>query len=99
MKILIIEDEQKASAYLTKGLSENGYIVDSSGDGETGLHMATTGTYDLIILDVMLPKRNGWSVLKELRDRGKPTPVLFLSAKETVDDRVRGLELGADNYW
>jgi two-component system copper resistance phosphate regulon response regulator CusR len=98
MRILIVEDEKKAAAYLHKGLTEQGFIVDVSIDGEEGLLLATTVEYDLIILDVMVPLRDGWSVLKELRRGGKQTPVLFLTARDSVDDRVKGLELGADDY-
>jgi len=98
MRILIVEDEKKTAAYLQKGLSEQGFVVDISPEGEEGLLLATTLDYDLIILDVMVPLRDGWSVLKELRRRGQQTPVLFLTARDTIDDRVKGLELGADDY-
>jgi two-component system, OmpR family, copper resistance phosphate regulon response regulator CusR len=98
MHILIVEDEKKTAAYLQKGLTEHGFIVDVSIDGEEGLLLATTVEYDLIILDVMVPLRDGWSILKELRRGGKQTPVLFLTARDSVDDRVKGLELGADDY-
>ncbi len=98
MKILVIEDEEKTAAYLRNGLSENGFIVDTSGDGEEGLQLAKQSTYDLLILDVLLPRREGWSVLRELRRMGNQTPVLVLSAIGSVDERVRGLGLGADDY-
>lgn len=98
MRILIVEDEKKTAAYLQKGLTEHGFIVDVSIEGEEGLLLATTVEYDLIILDVMVPLRDGWSVLKELRRSGKQTPVLFLTARDSIDDRVKGLELGADDY-
>jgi two-component system, OmpR family, copper resistance phosphate regulon response regulator CusR len=98
MKILVVEDEKKAAAYLRKGLAENGFVVDVAAQGEDGLHLARTGEHDLVILDVMLPGRDGWSVLGELRRAGKQTPVLFLTAKDAVQDRVKGLELGADDY-
>ncbi len=98
MKILVVEDEKKAAAYLRKGLAENGFAVDVAPGGEDGLHLALTGEHDLVILDVMLPGRDGWSVLSELRRSGKQTPVLFLTAKDAVQDRVKGLELGADDY-
>jgi two-component system copper resistance phosphate regulon response regulator CusR len=98
VKILVVEDEAKAAAYLRKGLSENGFVVDVAGRGDDGLHRALTGEYDLVILDVMLPGRDGWSVLQELRQAGKQTPVLFLSARDSVQSRVKGLELGADDY-
>ena len=98
MKLLIIEDERKAAAYLKKGLSENGFVVDVAANGETGLHLARSDDYDLVVLDVMLPDRDGWSVLSALRRAGKQTPVLFLTARDTVQDRVKGLEYGADDY-
>jgi two-component system copper resistance phosphate regulon response regulator CusR len=98
VKILVIEDEAKAAAYLRKGLAENGFVADVAGEGDEGLRRARTGDYDLIILDVMLPGRDGWSVLKELRQAGKQTPVLFLTARDAVHYRVKGLELGADDY-
>lgn len=98
MRILVVEDDKKAAAYLRKGLTENGFVVDVAGQGEDGLHLMSTGHYDLAILDVMLPERDGWSILAELRRRGKQTPVLFLTARDTVQDRVKGLELGADDY-
>jgi two-component system copper resistance phosphate regulon response regulator CusR len=100
MKILIIEDEAKTAAYLHKGLSEQGFVVDTTSSGDEGLEMASAGQskYELIILDVMLPGRDGWSVMRELREKGVHTPVLFLTARDTVQDRVKGLELGADDY-
>ncbi|QXE90457.1 heavy metal response regulator transcription factor [Geomonas subterranea] len=98
MRILIIEDEQKAANYLKKGLTENGFSVDIANDGEDGLHLAMTEQYDLIILDVMLPVKGGWAVIQELREAGKEVPVIFLSARDAVHDRVHGLELGADDY-
>jgi two-component system copper resistance phosphate regulon response regulator CusR len=98
MRILIVEDDEKAAAYLRKGLAENGFVVDVASRGEDGLHLLTAGQYDLAILDVMLPERDGWSILAELRRRGKQTPVLFLTARDAIQDRVKGLELGADDY-
>jgi two-component system copper resistance phosphate regulon response regulator CusR len=97
MKALIVEDEAKTGDYLRKGLSENGFVVDLAVNGEDGLHLALTGEYDIIVLDVMLPKKDGWSVLRELR-LSQQTPVIFLTAKDKVEDRVKGLELGADDY-
>jgi len=97
MRILIVEDEPKTAAYVSKGLTEHAYVVDIATDGIEGLHLATSGHYDLILLDVMLPGADGWSVLENLR-RQRQTPVLFLSARDTVADRVKGLELGADDY-
>jgi two-component system copper resistance phosphate regulon response regulator CusR len=98
MKILIVEDELKTAAYLKRGLGEHGFVVDVAGNGEDGIHLARTSSYDLIILDVMLPGCDGWSVMAELRQREVTTPVLFLTARDAVHDRVRGLELGADDY-
>ena len=98
VRILIVEDELKTAAYLRQGLSEHGFIVDIAYQGEDGLHLARTGPYDLIVLDVMLPERDGWSLLAELRRSGTHTPVLFLTARDAIHDRVKGLELGADDY-
>ena len=98
MKILIVEDELKAGDYLKQGLSEAGFIADLVRNGIDGLHLATTGDYDLLVLDVMLPGLNGWQILEALRRSGKEIPVLFLTAKDQVEDRVKGLELGADDY-
>jgi two-component system, OmpR family, copper resistance phosphate regulon response regulator CusR len=98
MRLLLVEDERKTAAYLRKGLSEQGFVVDVVGEGEAGLCQACTGEYDLVILDIMLPQRDGWSVLAELRRSGKQTPVLCLTARDAVQDRVKGLELGADDY-
>jgi len=98
MRILVVEDEIKTRDYLKKGLTENSFVVDTAAQGEEGLHLARTGDYDLIILDVMLPGQDGWSILEHLRRSGKQTPVLFLTARDAVQDRVRGLELGADDY-
>lgn len=98
MKILVVEDEPKTGNYLRQGLSEAGFVVDLARDGNDGLHLATTESYDLIVLDIMLPGRDGWSVLKALRDAGDSVPVLFLTARDHVDDRVKGLESGADDY-
>lgn len=98
MRALIIEDEPKTATYLKKGLTENGFVVDTAADGEQGLHLATTGTYDVIVLDVMLPKVDGWTVATDLRKQGSQVPILFLTARDTVQDRVKGLQLGADDY-
>lgn len=98
MRILIVEDEPKTAAYLARGLGEHGFVVAVAGRGNDGLHLARTTEFDLIILDVMLPGLSGWSILSALRQSGKQTPVLFLTAKDTVEDRVKGLELGADDY-
>ena len=98
MRILVVEDEQKTAAYLKKGLSENGFVVDVAGTGEEGLHLAFSVDYDLVILDVMLPEGDGWSVISGMRAKGRQTPVFFLTARDSVPDRVRGLDLGADDY-
>ncbi|MBI4660846.1 MAG: heavy metal response regulator transcription factor [Verrucomicrobia bacterium] len=98
MRILIVEDERKTAAYLQKGLSESGFVVDVANRGDDGLDLALEQDYDAVVLDVMLPERDGWSVLAALRRAGKQTPVLFLTARDAVPDRVKGLELGADDY-
>ncbi len=98
MRILIVEDEPKTAAFLTKGLGEHGFVVDVVANGRDGLHAARTQAYDLAILDVMLPGCDGWTILRELRAAGSQMPVLFLTARDTVADRVKGLELGADDY-
>jgi two-component system copper resistance phosphate regulon response regulator CusR len=98
VKVLVIEDEGKTAGYLRKGLTENGFVVDVAANGRDGLHLAGTGLFDVVILDVMLPERDGWSVLTALRQAGVRTPVLLLTARDAVADRVKGLELGADDY-
>jgi two-component system copper resistance phosphate regulon response regulator CusR len=98
MRILVIEDEPKTAAYLRKGLSEHGFVVDVTGHGTEGLHLAQTRGYDAVLLDMMLPGEDGWSILSTLRTEGHRTPVLCLTARDAVSDRVRGLELGADDY-
>jgi len=98
VKILIIEDEPKTGDYLRQGLREAGFVVDLVSNGEDGLHQALEGEHDLVILDVMLPGMDGWQVLRSLRSHGRLTPVLFLTARDQVEDRVKGLELGADDY-
>lgn len=98
MKILIVEDEPKTGAYLKQGLSEAGFSVDLACNGVDGLHLALTDHHDLAILDVMLPGIDGWAVLAGIRRAGNTLPVLFLSARDGVDDRVKGLEQGADDY-
>ncbi|CAN1510620.1 OmpR Response regulators consisting of a CheY-like receiver domain and a winged-helix DNA-binding domain [Methylophilaceae bacterium] len=98
MKILIVEDEQKTGDYLKQGLTEAGFVVDLVRDGLDGVHQALTDDYDLVVLDVMLPKLDGWQVLHRVRQGGKHMPVLFLSARDQIEDRVKGLELGADDY-
>jgi two-component system copper resistance phosphate regulon response regulator CusR len=98
MRILVIEDETKTAAFLAKGLREAGFSVDLARDGETGLELARTARCDLLIVDVMLPNKDGWQVVAELRRGGIRTPILFLTARDSVRDRVKGLELGADDY-
>ena len=98
MRILLIEDERKTAAFLTKGLREGGFKVYVARDGETGLELARASKFDLLIVDVMLPKKDGWTVVAELRGAGISTPVIFLTAHDSVRDRVKGLELGAYDY-
>jgi two-component system, OmpR family, copper resistance phosphate regulon response regulator CusR len=98
MRILIVEDESKTAAYLNKGLSESGFMVDIATNGEDGLFLATNHHYDLIILDVMLPKMDGWSIIVDIRRMHPDARVLFLTARDGVEDKVKGLELGADDY-
>jgi two-component system copper resistance phosphate regulon response regulator CusR len=98
MKLLIIEDQDSVAQYLKKGLSESGYVVDLANAGDEGFLIATSRSYDLIIVDGLLPKIDGWTLVKKLRSSGITIPILFLSARDEVDDRVRGLESGADCY-
>lgn len=98
MKILIVEDEPKAAVYLRQGLTEAGFVVDLAVDGEAGLTAARIGDYALVLCDVMLPGRDGFSLVAELRRAGRQTPVLMLTARDEIASRVRGLELGADDY-
>jgi two-component system, OmpR family, copper resistance phosphate regulon response regulator CusR len=97
MRLLVIEDERKTGEYLKKGLEESGFTVDVASNGIDGLHLAMEDDYDLVVLDVMLPGLDGWSVVKQLRGK-KQTPVLFLTARDDIEDRVKGLELGGDDY-
>ena len=98
MRILLVEDDRRSREFLTRGLMEEGYSVDPAADGEGALQKALERESDLVILDVMLPRRDGLSVLTELRKHSRTVPVLFLTARDTVPDRVKGLELGADDY-
>ncbi len=98
MKILVVEDEPKTGDFLRQGLVEAGFVVDLARDGIDGLHLGETGEYDLAILDVMLPGLDGWQVLTGLRRTHRDMPILFLTARDHVEDRVKGLELGADDY-
>jgi two-component system copper resistance phosphate regulon response regulator CusR len=98
MKVLLIEDEPNTVAYLRQGLGENGYVVDTQASAELGFRAAVRGVYDLVVLDINLPDRSGWWVLKELRAADCHTPVLCLTCRGEVEERVRGLDLGADDY-
>ncbi|OZB39145.1 MAG: DNA-binding response regulator [Alishewanella sp. 34-51-39] len=98
MRLLIVEDEIKTGDYLKQGLTEAGFQVSLVRNGLDGHHLAMTEVFDLIVLDVMLPDVNGWRIVQSIRERNNLTPVLFLSARDSVDDRVKGLELGADDY-
>jgi len=98
MRILLVEDEQKTGDYLKQGLSEAGYITDWVTDGLTGKQYALSEDYDVIILDVMLPGVDGWHIIEAVRKNGKTMPILFLTARDQIEDRVKGLELGADDY-
>ena len=98
MRLLVVEDETKTGNYIRQGLSEAGFVVELVRNGLDGYHLAMTESFDLIILDVMLPDVDGWRIMQSYRDAGHQTPVLFLTARDSVDDRVKGLELGADDY-
>ena len=98
MKILVVEDETKTGTYLKQGLVEAGFVVDLVSNGFDGLHLAGSEAYDLAILDVMLPGIDGWQILQGIRRAGNDMPVLFLTARDQIEDRVKGLELGADDY-
>lgn len=98
MRLLVIEDEIKIGDYLQQGLSEAGFVVDLARNGLDGYHLGITEMYDLIVLDIMLPDIDGWRLVQSIRESGKHTPVMFLTARDSVEDRVKGLELGADDY-
>jgi len=98
VRVLLVEDEARIASFIRKGLQEEQYVVDVAEDGDAALDFAVSAEYDLIILDVMLPRRNGFQVCGELRQHGMKTPVLMLTARDAVDDRVRGLDAGADDY-
>lgn len=98
MKILVVEDEVKTGEYLAKGLTEAGFVVDLTDNGLNGYHQAMTAEYDLIILDIMLPDVNGWDIVRMLRAAKKSMPILLLTALGTIEQRVKGLDLGADDY-
>jgi two-component system OmpR family response regulator len=98
MRALLVEDDSTIAEFVARGLREAGFAVDHAGDGESGLQSATVDEYDVAIVDLMLPKRDGLSLIEELRRRGIMTPVLILSARRDIDDRVRGLQSGGDDY-
>jgi two-component system, OmpR family, response regulator len=98
MRVLIVEDDAKIASLVAKGLKQAGFAVDCAGNGEDGLHLALTEPYDAAIIDIMLPKRDGLSLIEEIRRRKIHTPVIILSAKHSVDDRVKGLQKGSDDY-
>ncbi len=98
MRILVVEDDEKIAAFLTTGLRQAGFAVDHAADGEEGFGLAATESYDVAVVDLMLPKRDGLALIEELHRRKVNTPVLILSAKRSVDDRVRGLQTGGDDY-
>ena len=98
MHILVVEDDHKVASFIRKGLTEEGYIVDVATDGEEGSLKASVGEYDIIVLDVMLPERSGYELARELRREGSTTPVIMLTARDSTEDIVRGLDAGADDY-
>ncbi|MFQ6042395.1 MAG: winged helix-turn-helix domain-containing protein [Candidatus Poribacteria bacterium] len=98
MKVLVVEDDKKIARFIAKGLREAGFAVEHIADGEEGLYLALHGDYDVIVMDIMLPKVDGLSIIEEMRRSGISTPVLILSAKRSVDDRVKGLNIGSDDY-
>ncbi len=98
MRILVVEDDKKIGSFVAKGLKQSGYAVDHCADGEEGLHRAKAIAYDAAVVDLMLPRLDGLSLIQQLRAQGRATPVLILSAKTSVDDRVRGLQAGGDDY-
>lgn len=98
MRLLLIEDEKKAAGYIVKGLEEAGFAADLALNGVDGLHLLLQQSFDLVILDVMLPDIEGWTILRTIRDNGQMLPVLLLTARDSVADRVKGLDLGADDY-
>ena len=98
MRVLLVEDDGGVSRFIKKGLKEEGYVVDAAFDGEEGLHLALSQTYDLIILDILLPEMDGYEVLRKIREKGVVIPVICLTAKDEKEDIIQGLELGADDY-
>ena len=98
MRVLVVEDDAGVASFLHRGLREAGFGVDEKSDGDEGLRCALSEQYDVIVLDLMLPGKNGFEIVQSLRHRGNTTPIIFLTARDAVDDRVRGLDLGADDY-
>jgi len=98
MRILVVEDDRRLNGIIKRGLIEETYAVDAAYDGEDGQYLAEINPYDLIILDIMLPKKDGFEVCRQLRVKGVNTPILVLTAKDAVEDRVKGLDTGADDY-
>ncbi|MFL6516405.1 MAG: heavy metal response regulator transcription factor [Chthoniobacterales bacterium] len=98
MRVLVVEDDNKTAAFIAKGLQEAGFDVDTAPDGEEALNRASAAPFDIAIVDVMLPKKDGWTVVREWRAAGWKPPIIFLTARDSVQERVRGLELGADDY-
>jgi len=98
MRVLVVEDQEKISSFIEKGFKEQGFVVDVCGDGDEGYALATTEPYDAIVLDIMLPGRDGLSILKNLRKQGNAVPVILLTARSELDERLEGLNLGADDY-
>jgi len=98
MRVLVAEDDEKIASFLVKGLKSAGFAVNHASDGEVGLHLATTQSYDVAVIDIMLPKLDGLSLIEQLRQRKIKTPVIILSAKRSIDDRIKGLQTGGDDY-
>ena len=98
MRILVIEDERKIAQFIKRGLKEEGYAVDAANDGEEGHFLASTNDYDIIVLDVMLPRLDGVNLCKKLREEKNPVPIIILTAKDDVEDKIKGLDAGADDY-
>ena len=98
MRVLVVEDEKKLAGFIRRALKEDGHAVDVCNDGDTGMHRATSETYDAVILDLMLPGRGGLEILRSIREKGRSEPVLILTARDSLQDRVTGLDRGADDY-
>ena len=98
MRVLIVEDDEQIASFVIKGLKQSGFAVDHASDGEDGLHMAELNPYDVMIIDIMLPKRDGFSVIENLRSTGNTTPILVLSARGSIDDKLKGFQSGSDDY-